>query len=251
MVFLLINIIQLLKQVEKPALIIATLRLVAEGCQTQRVVFVGNTFDCVLKRDRNYANNKQRYKTMNPLKMTVSIKMLAISLLAVTAALFASHTFVYNSGINSVTVAVQADALDTVAKATEATKVINTKDSDRYATLAKNHKSLESDYGKLLQKYRDKVKPDDAKKFDICTYDTDTLQLLLDSASGGKHTGSAANIGSGFNGAIPRATLADYWYTSGNDRAHYRERQAFLQKPVFAVEFDRSYERSPGSGIRA
>ena len=188
---------------------------------------------------------------MNPLKMTVSIKMLAISMLAVTAALFASHTFVYNSGINSVTVAVQADALDTVAKATEATKALNAKDSDRYAVLDKNHKSLESKYSKLLGKYRNTVKPDDDKKFEVCTYDTDTLQLLMDSASGGKYTGSAANIGSGFNGAIPRATLAGYWVTSRNDRAYYRKRQAFFQKYMFAFQSNRSYAGSSGSGIYA
>lgn len=180
----------------------------------------------------------------------VKYKLLSILGIAFAVGLFFSHTFAYNSGMNTVTVAVQADALDKVDVATESVKVINAKDSGRYAVLAKNHKSLESDYGKLLQKYRNKVKPDDAKKFDTCTYDTDDLQLLMDSASGGKHTGSTASIGSGSNGSLSRSKVTGNWYTSGIDRAYDRKRQAVLQKPMFSSEPYRGYAGSSGSGIR-
>jgi len=177
-------------------------------------------------------------------------KFLSLAVLAAVVSLLFSHTFAYNSGANSVTVAVQADALDTVATAAEATKAINTKDSDRYAILDKNNRSLQTKYDKLIKQSRNMVKPDDAQKFAVCTYDDDTLQLLLDSASGGKHTGSTSSLGGGFDGSIPRITLAGYWYTPGNDRAGHRERYAILQKPMFAFEPDRSYAGSSGPGIR-
>lgn len=180
----------------------------------------------------------------------MKVKLMAAAVIALAVGLFFSHTFAYQSGINSVVVETQADALDAVADNAVETKAIQAKDSERYAELDKANKKLQNKYDKLLQQAKSKV-TDNAKKYDICTYDSDTLQLLMDSASGGSYRGKTSSTGSGFDYSIPRSTLADNWYKARIYRTDYRERQKVFYKPLFAPVASHGGARSPGSGYRA
>lgn len=170
-----------------------------------------------------------------------------VALSAAVALLSYTHSFAYESGANSVAVAVQAESIDAVEDAQASVSTINTKDSERYAVLAASNKDLQVTYDKLLKKSRDKVTPDDAKKFSVCTYDNDTLQLLNESASGGIDNSSASYNRSGFDGDIRRFGVVADWIPARSNRAVYRKQQAILYQSMFTPESYRGYTGSPGS----
>ena len=171
-------------------------------------------------------------------------------MLALGVGLFFSHTFAYQSGSNAVIAEYQAQALDQVADVETKQEKVAALDSTRYEQLDKAHKSLQSAYGKLLKEAKSKAAPDDAK-YAVCTLDTDTLELLKASASGGLYQRISASDGSRFDGTLHRLATTRNGNPPRADRAIYRKRPAVLHQPVFAPFSYRGSAGSSGSAVRS
>lgn len=147
----------------------------------------------------------------------------------------------YESGVLSVQVDVQDEAIGAIASVDESKTIIASNDARRYHETAKSLSDLQISYDTLLAKSKRAVAANEPEKYTICTYDADDIQLLnraLKGAGNGSGDRASANQRSRAHDPVRLSQADPDWYKTGAGRADHRKRSPVLRQSMYSAKFD-------------